>query len=89
MFAQKHIDLYHSLFKGREDVFAIHWEKGKRGGYMPAYHYDPFVYRQHQFKGGTFKNFNDKEYKLFTDAELVRHLEGEQLIGIYPLLKDN
>ena len=25
---QEHINIFHSLFKGREDVFAVRWEKG-------------------------------------------------------------
>ena len=40
-----HIDLFQSVFKGREDIFAIHWEKGNKSGYMPAYQYDPHMYR--------------------------------------------
>ena len=35
------LQLFKSFFKGREDVFAIRWEKGNKSGYMPAYHYDP------------------------------------------------
>jgi hypothetical protein len=26
-----------------EDVFAIRWKKGNKSGYMPAYHYDPYM----------------------------------------------
>ncbi|MDZ7743490.1 MAG: hypothetical protein U5Q03_17565 [Bacteroidota bacterium] len=40
-------------------------------------------------KGGTFKNYPDKSYLPLTDYQLLRHLSGEQLIGIYPLLKNN
>jgi hypothetical protein len=40
-------------------------------------------------KGGSFKNFNDKSYLALTDHQITKHLHGEQLIGIYPLLKDN
>ena len=29
--------LFNSLFKGREDVFAIRWERDDKNGYMPAY----------------------------------------------------
>ena len=36
------IKLFKSLFKGREDVFAIRWEKGNKTGYMPAYYFDPY-----------------------------------------------
>ena len=58
-------------------------------GYMPAYFYDPYLYRAHKIKGGTFQNYNDKSYLKLTDNEIAKHLNGEQLIGIYPVLKDN
>ena len=87
--AENQLSLYRSLFKGREDVFAKHWQKGNQGGYMPAYQFDPYLYRIHKTKGGSFKNYQDKTYLPFTDQQLIKHLNGEQLIGIYPLLKDN
>lgn len=31
------IDIYRSLFKGREDVFARHWEKDDKSGYSPVF----------------------------------------------------
>lgn len=83
------IEIFKSVFKGREDVFAIRWENGNKNGYMPAYSYDPYMYRIHKMKGGTFQNYNDKTYLRLTDQEIYKHLKGEQLIGIYPLLKDN
>ena len=83
------IKLFKSVFKGREDVFAIRWEKGNKSGYMPAYFYDPYLYRAHKMKGGTFQNYNDKTYLKLTDGEIAKHLNGEQLIGVYPLLIDN
>jgi hypothetical protein len=83
------IQLFKSVFKGREDVFAVRWEKEKKSGYMPAYFYDPYMYRAHKMKGGTFQNYTDKTYLELTDQEIAKHLNGEQLIGVYPLLKDN
>lgn len=83
------LNLFKSLFKGREDVFAIRWEKAKKSGYMPAYHYDPYMYRLHKMKGGTFKDYKDKTYLPLTDQQLLKHFNGEQLIGIYSLLQDN
>ncbi|WP_410672410.1 TOTE conflict system archaeo-eukaryotic primase domain-containing protein [Chryseobacterium rhizoplanae] len=38
------INIFHSLFQGREDVFAVRWEKSGKSGYMPAYRYDPYYY---------------------------------------------
>jgi len=83
------IQLFKSVFAGREDVFAVRWEKGGKSGYMPAYFYDPYRYRTHKMNGGTFQNYTDKEYLPFTEEEIEKHLNGEQHIGIYPLLKDN
>ncbi|SDD77861.1 DEAD/DEAH box helicase [Niabella drilacis] len=92
----KKIALFRSLFKGRDDVFATRWEIPARSpgdevksGYMPAYLYDPYRYRAHKMKGGTFQNYADKKYLQLTDDQLTKHLNGEQLIGIYPLLQNN
>ncbi len=83
------LELFKFLFKGREDVFATRWENGNKSGYMPAYHFDPYRYKAHRMKGGTFQNYPDKTYLALTDEQLIKHLNGEQLIGVYPLLKDN
>ena len=83
------IQLFKSVFRGREDAFAIRWEKADKSGYMPAYHFDPYRYRAHKMKGGTFQNYTDKTYLRLTDDEIAKHLNGEQHIGIYPLLSDN
>jgi superfamily II DNA or RNA helicase len=83
------IQIFKSAFKGREDVFAVRWEKESKNGYMPAYFYDPYMYRAHKIKGGTFQNYKDKTYLKLTDKEIAKHLNGEQHIGIYPLLSDN
>ncbi|MBL4653921.1 MAG: DEAD/DEAH box helicase, partial [Flavobacteriales bacterium] len=56
---------------------------------MPAYSYDPYMYRLHKMNGGTFSSYTDKSYRPFTDEQLLKHLTGEQFIGIYPLLQDN
>lgn len=34
------VQIFKSLFKGREDVFAVRWEKLNKSGYMPAYFYE-------------------------------------------------
>ncbi|MFN0213173.1 MAG: TOTE conflict system archaeo-eukaryotic primase domain-containing protein [Saprospiraceae bacterium] len=83
------IPLFRALFKGRDDVFAIRWEKGNKNGYIPAYQYDPYLYRQHKIGGGTFQNFNAKSYLPLTDNQIEKHLNGGQQAGIYPLLPDN
>ncbi len=47
------------------------------------------MYRLHKMKGGSFKNYKDKTYLPLTDMQIIKHLNGEQLIGIYPLLQNN
>lgn len=81
--------IFKSLFKGREDVFAIRWERDGKSGYMPAYDFDWNKFTQHKAKGGTLKNFPDKKYAPLTDSRIVNHLNGKEVTGIYPLLKDN
>ncbi|HRI61033.1 MAG TPA: DEAD/DEAH box helicase family protein [Saprospiraceae bacterium] len=83
------INLFRSLFKGRDDVFAIRWEKGGKSGYTPAYQFDPYLYRQHKMGGGTFQNFNAKSYLPLTNEQIAKHLNGGHQAGIYPLLSDN
>src|SRR5680860_1898204 len=93
----KKISLINSLFITRKDVFAIYWQKpglagtggDSKSGYMPAYKYDPYMYRLHKMKGGSFRTYNDKTYLPLSNQQILKHLNGEQLIGIYPLLPDN
>ncbi|WP_445735317.1 TOTE conflict system archaeo-eukaryotic primase domain-containing protein [Mariniflexile sp.] len=83
------LQIFKFLFKGREDVFAVRWEKGSKSGYMPAVFYDPYRFRTHKMNGGTFQNFNEKSYLKLTDEQIQKHLDGFHQIGIYPLLQDN
>lgn len=86
---QSHINLFRSFFRGREDVYAMRWEKGDRSGYMPAYNIDWSDYNQHKAAGGTFANYNKKDLLPLTDAAISEHLSGKTTVGIYPLLPDN
>ncbi len=43
----------------------------------------------HKAKGGNLKNFANKQYASLTDGRIANHLNGKEIIGIYPLLKDN
>lgn len=83
------INTFRHLFKGREDIFAVRWEKGNKSGYMPAYFYDPYRLRTHKISGGTFQNFADKSYLKLTDEQIQKHLDGFHHIGVYPILQDN
>ena len=86
---QEQINLYKSLFKGREDVFALRWEKEKKSGYSPAYSYDPYLYKIHKMKGGSFQNYTEKTHQALDNIQIANHLNGKQFVGIYPLLQNN
>lgn len=83
------IQLFMSLFKGRNDIYAKRWEKDGRSGYSPAYEVDWTAYRAFKAKGGKFSDFSNKKPLLLTTEVIRDHLTGKQTIGIYPLLTDN
>lgn len=47
MWSLDQINLYKSLFRGRDDVFAIRFEKGGKSGFMPAYNFDRYHFKLH------------------------------------------
>jgi len=86
---QKHIDLFRSVFRGREDVYAFRWEKDGENGYMPAYDLDWDEYKRHKAQGGSFRDFQNKKPQPLTDSVIKDHILGKKIIGVYPLLTDN
>ncbi len=73
------VKLFRSLFRGRDDVYAVRWEgrDGKKG-YSPAYRR---VWSAPQ-------SDEPKEYFPLTDQVLHDHLMGKLTVGVYPLLAD-
>ena len=82
-------DLFISLFRGRQDVYARYWEKGDHAGYSPAYEFDWTEFRAFKNKGGTLKDFPNKRLMPLTPEVARKHLLGQQTVGIYPILQDN
>ena len=87
--SNKQIELFQSLFKCREDLYAKRWEKENRSGYMPAYNVDWDRYEKHKALGGSFKNFKHKALAPLTPQVIKNHLLGKETVGIYHLLKNN
>ncbi|MBI3296689.1 MAG: hypothetical protein HYZ75_00895 [Elusimicrobia bacterium] len=77
---QDKIALFRSLFRGREDVYAVRWvnERSGKKGYAPACE-DPWSLRKGQ----------PRTYLPLTDPVVRDHLAGEKTIGIFPLVKDS
>lgn len=79
---EQKIALFRALFKGRDDVYPIRWVNAHTGktGYVPA------------VKGGWGRRqsggpLRQQDYLHLTDAVIRQHLEGQQTIGVYPLLR--
>ena len=91
---QEKVDLFRSLFKGREDVFARRWYSKTSGkaGYQPVCQneWTPLCDKR------TFKcaDCPNRQFSPLTDNDVYRHLEGKDadgrdVIGLYVLNEDN
>lgn len=83
------INLFMSLFKGRDDVFAKRWENPKKGtsGYSPACG-NEWVYgicEKPKIKCSVCKH---KDYLHLDQQVIEKHLRGEIIAGIYAMLSD-
>jgi len=88
-FSNDQVESFKSLFRSRNDIYAIRHEKEGRSIYMPAYKVDWGDYEAHKAAGGTFKDYKKKELIPFGDEAIISHLSGKETVGIYPLLEDN
>ena len=88
---QEKIIIFKNLFRGREDVFAIYWEKADKSasGYTPAClnEWKPGVcYKLQRQK---CKDRPHANYTGLNDYYIELHLRGQKIYGIYPLIDDN
>ncbi|MDX6676671.1 MAG: hypothetical protein QOE31_723, partial [Solirubrobacteraceae bacterium] len=88
--AEDRVALFARLFRGRPDVFATRWESRThpgRSGWAPRCdnEWRPGVCEKPRVKCAACAQ---RRFVLFCEAEVRRHLEGRQTIGIYPLLSD-
>lgn len=82
------IELFKSLFKGREDVYAIRWEsKTGKSGYTPACAHE---WQQPICLKPAIKCSDCQNRKLIplTNKVIIDHLSGKQVVGLYPMNKD-
>jgi len=88
--AEDRVRLFASLFRGRPDVFAKRWEsrtRPGRAGWAPACdnEWKPGICEKPRVKCAAC---TQRRFVACSDAQVRRHLEGRQTIGIYPLLRD-
>ncbi len=87
--AEQRIALFRSLFRGRDDVYAIRWENADgRSGYMPAADRDWKAYLSAKSEDRKKVDHRTRTFRPFNDEVIRRHLVGEHTVGIYPLLQD-
>src|SRR3989338_2681326 len=87
--SEQQLELFMSLFRGRTDVYARHWEKDGRAGYGPAYEFNWDEFMAHKRRGGSMKDFENKKLIPLTKEIVKKHLLGQHVVGIYPILPDN
>jgi len=83
------VQLFRSLFRGREDVYPRYWKSKKSGkkGYSPVCknEWKTTLCGKPKVKCSGCPN---RDFDPVTDKVIRDHLEGKITIGVYPLLKD-
>lgn len=84
------VALFASLFRGREDVFPARWENPTKGrsGWAPRCRneWKPGVCAKPRVKCGACPN---QAFLARSERELLAHLQGRHVMGVYPLLPDD
>ena len=85
------INIFKNLFKGREDVFAVYWEKADKSkkGYTPVCLNEWKNEICVKLQRGKCKDCKHQRYATLNDYYIEQHLRGNKIYGVYPLLEDN
>ena len=80
--AQEKVELFRSVFKGRDDVFARRWysKASGKGGYQPVCQneWNRQLCDKRKFKCAECPN---RQFAALTDKDIYRHLEGKDTDG--------
>ena len=86
---EQKIAIFSSLFRGRIDIFARRWQnKQGRSGYSVACDNEwvQGICNKPRIK---CQDCNHRQFSELNDQVIYRHLAGNQVVGLYPLLQDN
>lgn len=89
---EERVELFRSLFKGREDVFARRWQGKEKAGYQPACMNDksPVCWeRKHKCLDCPNRQLTPLSYDDFYKHLEGKDVNGEDVIGLYVLNEDN
>lgn len=83
------IALFRSLFRGREDVYALRWESADgKSGYSPASIRDWKAVMSAPPAERKKLDQATRQLLPLTDDAVHQHLSGKNTVGVYPLLTD-
>lgn len=83
------IAIFRNLFRGRQDIFANRWQNQEgRAGYSVACNNEwvQGVCNKPRIK---CMDCQHRRFSELNDQVIYRHLSGQQVVGLYPLLQDN
>ena len=86
---QEKVTLFRSLFRGRDDVYALRWQSSSgRSGYAPACanEWRPGLCEKPRI---SCRDCQHRELLPLSDAAIYGHLAGDHTIGLYPLLEND
>jgi superfamily II DNA or RNA helicase len=87
--ARQRIVFFRSLFRGREDVYAVRWQTADgRAGYSPSTLKNWKAINQSRPEERKKVDRETRTLLPLTDTVIEKHLRGQETIGIYPLLAD-
>jgi len=87
--AEAKIALFRSLFRGREDVYAVRWQRADgRSGYSPSAKRDWKAYLSSKAADRRTVDRETRALLPLNDDAIGQHLRGEITVGVYPLLAD-
>lgn len=88
---QQKIEIFKNLFKGREDIFAVYWEKAdkSKSGYVPVCLNEWKNGICVKLQKGKCKDCKFQKYAVLNDYYIEQHLRGNKIFGVYPLTEDN
>jgi hypothetical protein len=86
---EQKIAIFRNLFRGRSDIFANRWQNQRgRSGYSVACNNEWIqgICNKPRIK---CHECNHRQFSELDDQVTYRHLAGQQVVGLYPLLLDN